>query len=548
MAFGTPHLLRRVLPGLLCTLPLALLLTFPPGLSAQDRPVDQAELEADEPWEVGTALPPVEPGTQLMTLTLDEAIDIALENNLDIRSIRLQPQIQQYNVRQARAAFNPSLSATLSHNNQTNQSTSQLDGGQRITQERNTMNLSFNQPSPWMGGSLSASFNNSRTSTDNIFATRDPSYSSSFSLNYSQPLLSGRRIDNQRNQLRTTEVQREITDIQVQAQVDQITQQVRSSYWSLRSQIEQIEIQRRSLEQARQLLENNKLRVEQGTMVEMDLAQAEAQVASAEQSLLNAEIQWRTGEMNFKRLLASGADDPIFTRTLNPVDLPTVEEVDVDIETAIDRGLRFRPDIMQQTRQRQISEMDLEVTRDNARPDLNLSASYSLSGVGGDLFEREGLGGEPVLVAPGGYSDAISAITNFDTPTFNVSLSFSYPIGTRSQQLALERSRLQLRQTEMALESQELQITTEVTNAGMAVRNAWLQLQAATRSREAAERSAEAELTRFNVGASTNFQVVTAQDNLTQQRLSELQAIISYINAIANFEEAQGTRWADDDS
>lgn len=537
------QILRRLAPGL--CLPVLLLMAS--GLMGQDRPVDQAELQADEPWEVGTALPPVEPGTQLMTLTLEEAIDIALENNLDIQSIRLQPRIQDYNVRQARAAFNPSVSATLSHNNQTNQSTSQLDGGQRITQERNTLNMSFNQPSPWMGGAVTANFNNSRTATDNIFATRDPSYSSSFSLNYSQPLLAGRRIDNQRNQLRTSEVQREITDIQVQAQVDQITQQVRSGYWSLRSQIEQIEIQRRNLEQAQQLLENNKLRVEQGTMVEMDLAQAEAQVASAEQSLLNAEIQWRTQEMSFKRLLAGGPDDPIFMRTVNPVDLPQIEEVDVDIEAAIAQGLRFRPDIMQQTRQRQISEMDLEVTEDNARPNLSLSASYSLSGVGGNLFEREGLGGEPVLVAPGGYSDAISSIANFDTPTFNVSLNFSYPIGTRAQELALERSRLQLRQNEMALESQELQVTTEVTNAGMAVRNAWLQVQAATRSREAAERSAEAELIRFNVGASTNFQVVNAQDNLTQQRLSELQAIINYINSIASFEQAQGLRWADDD-
>jgi outer membrane protein TolC len=73
------------------------------------------------------------------------------------------------------------------------------------------------------------------------------------------------------------------------------------------------------------------------------------------------------------------------------------------------------------------------------------------------------------------------------------------------------------------------------------VRNAFLQVEAARRSREAAQRSADAEMTRFSVGVSTNFQVVAAQDQLTQARLSELQATINLVNAIAEFERVQGT-------
>lgn len=517
----------------------AIALAAPGALEAQDPDTRPGELESD-PYVVGTALPPNDEGLELMDLTLADAIEIALENNLDLRSARLNPEMQQYSLRVARAAFNPSLSSSLSHNSSSNQSTSQLDGASTITTDRNTLNMSLSQPIPWYGGQLSASFNNSRTGTNNIFATRNPSYSTSFSLNFNQPLLSGRRIDNQRNSLRTQEIQSDIADVQLRNQMDDLTAQVRTAYWNLRSQIEQIEIQRRSLDQARQLLANNRIRVEQGTMVEMELAQAEAQVASAEQALLGAEIQWRTQERNFKRLLASGTDDPVFALVINPVDMPTFEEQEVDIEQAIGTALQNRPDVIQQTMQRQISQLDLEVTRDNARPDLNLSASYSLSGVGGDVFERDGLGGEPELVRPGGWTDGIESLANFDSPTFSVSLNFSYPLGTRASELNLERARLQYRQTEMALEAQELQVTTEVTNAGMAVRNSFLQLEAARRSREAAERSAEAELTRFRVGASTNFQVVSAQDSLTQQRLSELRAIIDYANAVAEFRQVQG--------
>ncbi len=520
-------------PSRIALVVLLLALAVPMALAAQDR------MESD-PYVVGTSQPPLEEGRELISMTLDDAIQIALDNNLDLRSARLAPQMQEYTLRAARTAFNPTLTSSLGHNSSTSQSTSQLEGGGTTTTDRHTFNVSLGQPMPWYGGQLNANFNNARTATDNIFATRNPSYNSTVSFSYSQPLLQGRRIDNQRNALRTQEMQREISDVQLRNQIDNLSAQVRVAYWNLRSQIEQIEIQRRSLAQARQLLENNRIRVQQGTMVEMELAQAEAQVASAEQALLNAEIQWRTQELNFKRLLASGADDPIFAVTVNPVDLPEFEQQEVDIDAAIRTALQNRPDLIQQSMQREISLMDLEVTRDNVRPNLNLTASYSLQGVGGDVFEREGLGGEPRLVQPGGYTDGLSSIANFDTPTFNLQLNFSYPLGTRASELNLERARLQVRQTEMALESQELAVTTEVTNAGMAVTNSFLQLEAARRSREAAERSAGAELTRFNVGASTNFQVVAAQDNLTSIRLSELRAIIDYLNAIAEFERVQG--------
>jgi len=143
-------------------------------------------------------------------------------------------------------------------------------------------------------------------------------------------------------------------------------------------------------------------------------------------------------------------------------------------------------------------------------------------------------------VERGGYRDGLQSIANFDTPTFNVSVNFSYPLGMQSGRANLERARLQLRQTDLSIRNQQLAIETEVTNAGLSVSNAFLQLQAASRSRQAAERSLEAELIRFDVGASTNFQVVTAQDALTSARLSELRAVIGYVNALAEFDRVRG--------
>jgi outer membrane protein TolC len=186
-----------------------------------------------------------------------------------------------------------------------------------------------------------------------------------------------------------------------------------------------------------------------------------------------------------------------------------------------------------------MSELDLAVTSNNTRPDLDLTAAYSLQGTAGDLFERSGFGGDGVLVEQGGYLDGLNSIWGRDAPTWSLTLNFSYPIGNRGAKADVRRARLQMEQTDLALRNQELGIVLEVTNAGLAVNDMFLLLQAAQRSREVSERAAEVEVTRFGVGASTNYEVALAQDQLTQARLSELRTMIDYVNAIAEFELVQ---------
>jgi outer membrane protein TolC len=516
-----------------------LVLTGPMAASAQEDALGSI-VEGVDRYEVGTALPPMDEGDELVTMTLEQAISRANEVNLDIQTARLSPEMQQYALESARAAFTPTFSGNYGYNNSTNQSTSQLDGGARTTTQRHTFNAGVSQTLPWYGGSVGLNFNNSRTSTNNAFSTLNPSYRTTASIDFTQPLLAGLKTDNQRTALQTQQIQGQITEIQLESRVANITEQVRRNYWALRATIEQIEIQRRSLEQAQQLLADNQVRVRLGTMAQIQVIQAEAQVASAEQALLNAEVQWRNQELALKSLLIYGADDPLLFQTLNPVGFPTLEDQpDVDIQAALEVALRERTDIREARQERRIAELDLSVTEDSRLPDVNLNASYALQGTGGDLYDRSGLGGAAVLIQEGGYWDGLSSIGAFDVPTWSVGVSFSYPLGMRSQKANLERGRLQMQQRDLAIRSQELAIVTEVTNAALAVNDTRLQLLAATRSRELAEESAAAEVTRFNAGVSTNYEVLQAQDELTSARLSELRATIDHVNAIAEFELVQ---------
>ena len=508
---------------------LGLALVVPMGLFGQE--------EGD--YEVGTAVPPVDPGRTLLEITVDEAIARAIESNLDLQTARLSPEIQRYSLQAAEAAFSTTLSSTYGYNNSTNQSTSQLDGGAQTMTERQTYNASISKTMPWYGGRLSADFNNNRTETNNAFSTLNPSFRSTLSFNYNQPLLAGFATDNQRTALETQAIQGQISEIQLTSQIAIITNRVRVAYWGLRAAIEQIEIRQRDLDQAQELLDQNAIRVQLGSLSDLQVIQAEAQVASAEQARLGAEIAWRNQELVLKRLLMSAADDPLLTQTLNPTGLPVLIEPVVDLDAAIATALEQRADLRQTRQQRQISELDLAVTRNNVRPDLSLTAAYSLQGTGGDLFQRSGLGGDAVLVESGGYLDGLNTIWGRDTPTWSLTLNFSYPIGNRAAKANRSRAELQMEQTDLALRNQELTIVTEVTAAGLAVEDSFLLLQAAQRSREVSERAAEVEVTRFEVAASTNYEVALAQNALTAARLSELRAIIDYVNAVAEFELVQ---------
>ncbi len=512
-------------------------LAVPMSSSAQEEA--KKPIERLEPYVVGEALPPLEEGQTMVSMTLEDAVSRALEANLNLQSARLNPAIQEYALRAARAAFTPTLSSTFGYNNSVNQSTSQLDGGSRTTTKQHTFNSSLSEQLPWYGARLNANFNNRRTESNNAFSTRNPSYSSSVSLSFTQPLLAGFKMDNQRASLETQEIQTHITDLQVRSQVENVVGQVREAYWGLRAAIEQIEIQQRSLAQARELADQNRVRARLGRGTEYQVVQAEAQVASSEQALLNAQIQWRNQELILKQLLLTGADDTLLTETINPTDQPELADQAVDIQQAIEVALRERTDLQQIKAQQQITDVNLEVSRSNRLPSLNLTASYSLQGVGGNLFERDQLGGDPVLVQRGGYLDGLQSIADFDTPTWGLTLNASYPLGINSDKINLERARLQARQQQLSLKAQELTVVTQVTSAGLSVNNTLLQYQAAQRASDAAQQNVEAELARFEVGAATNYEVVTAQNSLTTSRLSELRALIQHLNAIAQFERIQ---------
>ena len=505
-----------------------------PAAPAPATPQTQGAPPIDR-YVVGQAKPPEVPGTTLLDLTLEQALQMALDKNLGLQAARMNPQLTDYQLQSARAAFLPRYTTLYRINNATTPSTSRITGVTNVTNNTQNFNATYAQLLPWHGGNLSANFTNSRAGTNNLDATLNPSFNAGLSFTYTQPVLAGFKTDNARNQLRTLAISRQIEDIRLFTTIENTRSDVRQAYWALRSAIEQIEINRRALLLAQRSWDDSKIRVEIGALAPIETVQFESQVANADQALLDAQIRWRTADLNLKVLLASGNDDDIYKSTINPVDMPLVSIQAVDINGAVTTALAQRTDLVQQRKSLDINQLNLEVAKDLTKPQLDLSSGYNTNGQAGTRFTNG------VITEDSGYFGALRSLYTLNTSGWNAQLNFIIPVGRdmTNNRVNYARSILAIDQTKANIKASELRVSSEVTNAGLAVENTYKQYQAAQTARAAAEKNAEAAQTRYENGVATNFEVVQLQNTLTNQRLIELTRLIQYVNAVAEFERVQ---------
>jgi outer membrane protein TolC len=492
-----------------------------PAQSGQDR------------YVVGQAKPP-EVGAPVLNMTLEEAIQRALDRNLDLKVQKLNPQIADYQLQQTRAFYRPSFTGTARYSNASTTNTNVQEGQATVTQTGQTYNASGSMPVQWYGGNANFSFNNGRTFTNSTLSTRPLKYDANIQFQYTQPVLHNFKTDSTRTSLKTQEIARQISDVNLRTTLMNTVASVRNAYWDLRAAIENIEIQRRAVDLAKSFVEQNRTKVEVGTMAQIDVIQAESQEASAELSLVQAESTWRTAELTFKRLVAAGSDDDAYKATINPTDLPAVTAPTVDIQAAITTALAQRTDLVVQRKNLETSILNIALLQNATLPDLNIVGGYTAAGTGGPVINRQ------TNVSTGaGYSDALSQIFGLDTPTWNIAANFTYPLGMAAAKANLARTRLTLEQAQTQLKAQELTVATDLTNGGLQVQNTYKAYLASQKARELAERQADAEQTKFEVGMSTNFTVVQQQQAMTSARTAELRALLAYIKALIEFERLQ---------
>jgi outer membrane protein len=487
-----------------------------------------------------------QPGESVRRMSIDEAVKLALEQNLGIRIQRFDPQIQDVGVAQARSFWAPSLTSNFARNSQTQQPTSSLAGGaSSILNGSVSSAVGLTQVLPW-GGNYAATWNSSRFTTTNLFQSYSPQIGSNLNLQYTQPLLRNFDIDQIRQQVANSRKSRELSDIQLQSVITQTLRSVKNAYWDLVYAINNLKAQQQSLALSQQSLKDNQKRVEIGTLAPIDIVQSQAEVANNEQSVIIADAAIRAAQDNLRALILDPAAADFWTVAFEPTDAPTFTEQALDVDAAVRNALDKRTDLRSAKNSLEQSDINIKFFRNQIKPDVNANVSYITTAAGGTQLSQvdlaaAALGGSinRTVVSERGFGSVLGDVLQNQYPNWTVGVSIGYPLGASTAHANLARVRLEYEQAQAQLKSLQLQIATQVRAIARNVQTNQKRVQAAGVSRELQEKKLEAEEKKLAAGMSSTFLVLQAQRDLALARTTEVQAVSDYNKSLVDFDAVQ---------
>jgi HAE1 family hydrophobic/amphiphilic exporter-1 len=478
-------------------------------------------------------------------LTIEEAVKLALENNLGIQIARYNPRVQDVSVAQARAAWVPSFSNTFQQNSQSSPNNTFLAGSLtgKTTNDSFSNSAGIVQQTPW-GGNYSASWDGSRSTTNNTFTNFSPQLRSGLSFSVAQPLVRNFSIDSLRQQVAVSLKNRDLSDIELQQTVATTMRTVRNAYWNLAYATASLAVQRQSLELAQQSLRDTRARVEIGTTPPIDVVEAESEVATREEAVIVAEASIETAEDSLRALVFDPSSPDFWTMTIEAVDLPPFQPITVDTDAAVRNALDKRTDLRRTSKSLEVNDVEIRFLRNQTLPDVTANFDYGLTGLGGLNLIRGpgpfGAGtGEVLSTVERRFNSVLADLFANRYPTWTASLNVSYPLGRSQQEANLARARIEYTQVQTQLKNQQLQVSTQVRQAARQVQTNQKRVETTRAARSFAERRLEAEQRKFAAGTSTSFIVFQAQRDLSQARNNELRAILDYNQSVVDLETVQ---------
>ena len=492
-----------------------------------------------------TTQPPTSatPQGPIVNLTEQEAVRMASEKNITLAAERITPETFDFTIAATKATYLPNLTSNVQTVNQTNLNSNVFSGGVQTKNETRSWSAGMTKRMWYGGGNYSLSWTNSRTETNSTSQNCNPCFQAGLEGVFTQPLWRNFKIDANRAQVLTNDINLGIANINLSGQVVSILAQVRNAYWELAYARAAVDAARVSLELASRLVQDNSARVEIGNMAPIDVVQARAEEANRRQQLVNAEATLRNNELALKRLIVSGTDDSVWNATIIPIDQPVLTAQPINLEEAVRNALSQRTDLAVTRKNLEATDVTLRSLANDLKPDLNAIGRLNLAGRGGLFLPvRDPITGITTVPPAGNYFGALGNIGSFEAPTWDFRLQFSYPLGKSAQEANFARQQLLKKQTETSMKATELQIATEVTAAALAVRNSFEAMQAAQVSRQLSQQRLEAAQAKADQGMATNFEVVQAQRDLNDARNSELRQLLNYQRALVDFQRVQITR------
>lgn len=539
-------------------------------------------------------LPPIPNMTRLgvtsdnaLTLSLNDAIKRALENNSDIEVARDDVRFAETQLRSLQGVYDPFLSFTPQIDKRITPVQNIFAGGGAAGQVSTTtlsLGPTLNKSFSTGGGDYQLSFSNSRTKTSAGNSTLNPFYSSNLSLTFTQPLLRDRSIDNNRRLIRIQKKRLEQSDADFRLRTISIISQVQQAYWELVFALRDQQNQLANLNLSRESLRQVEAQIAVGTKAPLERAEVQTELANRESALLVAVQNVSIAENNLKQLIFKDPSSPDWSAQVTPTDTPKFDSTPVNLNDALKEARENRPELRRLRLQNDINQIDQKYFRNQTKPQVDLQSTIATTGLAGtpatqaiapgtlvpiisgdplldpnafllsqiqDIQQRAGF---PVATSPlattpslapsalvGGYGQTLRNLFNLNTYNVIVGVAIQIPLKNRTAEANLAGARIQGEQLQASLRSQDQIIEVDVRNAAQAVETSRRRVLSAREARANAETQLQGEQRLYQVGRSTTFLLFQRENALTNARAAELRAETDYNKALADLQRATST-------
>lgn len=501
--------------------------------------------------------------TQQKTLTLNDAITLALENNRDIEVTRKTATIADFDLRIARGFYQPRLAGQTYYDRSTTPNVSIFSSNQKNTIGSFVGNLALTGSLPSNGTQFSGTFNNQRATTNNPITILSPQLNSSLGFSVTQPLFRGRKFDQARRTIEIAKRNIELTDTQFRQRSIETVATVQKAYWDLTYALRNLQVQRDAVRDAKSQLEHNRRLVSEGQLAPIDIVASETQVANFEQAVYDALNAVNLSENILKNLISPNRTREIWNAALMPVEPVEIAVPDPTLTDAIDLAIDNRPELEINDTQKKINKIDQRLYRDQKKPQIDLVAGYSSSGIGGSLSpnfsspffvacapddtaciirqQQQQAQLQTLLSSIGSSASSVGDIFANKYPVFRVGINFNLPLfGDKTAAAQYGKSLVEGERLGVQREQIEQGIQVEVRNALQAIRTGEARLRSAAVARENTAKQYESEQRKLDAGQSDIYKVLERQTALTTARSNEFRARTELNKAIAELQRATG--------
>jgi HAE1 family hydrophobic/amphiphilic exporter-1 len=505
-------------------------------------------------------------------LALDEALQLAMKNNLDIDIEKTNLANADSSLKAAKGVFDGVVLWTPGFETRNTPTPNTLFAANgKLTEHYTNMNFGYRQRTPWQGVQLGVAWDNQRQTTNNPFNALNPNYTSRLTFSLSAPLWRYANADLDRTLVKVRKRQVEQSKADFEARVINTITAAQNAYWDLAAAIEDAVVAADGVRLAQEQHDRNKRQVATGTLAPVEIAGSEAELQRRIDNYVSAIGLITIAENQLKTVMTPSRNDVMWDERIVPVDRDLKQPVTDSLKDAMTMALKKRPEIRSLQSRMEQNDDQKKLAMSATKPQVNLVAGYSNTGLAGTQLQNSGGGfasafvplfgrvnelsdiaGLPPLPPPnfggggvppsfiGGPGQAISNMFSGNYQSIAAGLQIEWNPRNRTAEATVEQAVLAERRLKLSMSQLEQGITAEVRGSLQALETAKQRIEAARASERAAQEKLESEIRLFQTGESTNFLVLTRQNELIDSRRRTVGSALLLNKAVARLEQALG--------